>query len=839
MKTFLFFLLLLMVIEADAQQWVGTTSTDWNTAGNWNPATIPTAGSNVTFDVASPPFNCILNTAVAIIQFSQSNGVFSMAAGGSLTVNGTFTVSGGTFNAGSGILSVPNNTFTLSGGLFNGGSSMINIGANIQVGNPAFFTKGTSTLVFNGTSEQNLNITYVTNPHITPIYKLILNKPGTILRFNGANTDSVEVEDSIILINGQFQGSKILKAEKNIWVQPGFDGSGIPIAFTGNNNSVARLDTTFASLTGSNVFILKSNPSVTVSFIRTNPTDTVRLGNFNADLTITRGILQFPDNPPVICRYRNIIIPPAGTLLSTSNYLYNGGGHTNTGGTFLHNNGTYVFNQSVIPSTTQFTNHIENFNNLIIDLAGTQFNASANDTLIVNGNLTLRGGLITGGSLSAFNIKGNLIFETGMDPTQTNTKLVFTGTVDQSIGFAAGREGYWNASITVNKPTGLVILNSPLTLDESNQVFTFTQGIVTIPDTTNNYIYFTNNYSVTGAGAASYVDGPVRVKRWTNDPFEFPIGNSGFYGPIRISDFWASGEDIIFSGQYIHEPSQYAAMGTKEPPIVNISTTEWWQIKRVSGPITSPPYLWLSFDNLRSGGVTDPGKLRVSRWDALTSVWQDRGNGAMSGNFIRATQAVAQFSPFTLGSTDPVANPLPVHLISFTATPKNNHNLLQWTVVNEQNLDKYIIESSKDGLYFSSIDSVKGYNSSLEINYAFHDTTLAAKTFYRLKMLDMDGRFNYSKIVVVNKQGRGFAANVFPNPGSRSFAINIIAEASSPANVSISDMNGKILFKKDIFIKKGVNYYTYYVPQLTQGNCFIIINTEKGESEVLKYMVTK
>ena len=43
----LFFSGLLSVIGAQAQTWTGATSSDWNTASNWNPATVPTATSSV------------------------------------------------------------------------------------------------------------------------------------------------------------------------------------------------------------------------------------------------------------------------------------------------------------------------------------------------------------------------------------------------------------------------------------------------------------------------------------------------------------------------------------------------------------------------------------------------------------------------------------------------------------------------------------------------------------------------------------------------------------------------------------------------------------------------
>lgn len=839
MKTFLLCLLSMIVIEASAQQWTGAVNTDWNTPGNWNPASVPSTSGIVTFDLASPPNNCVVNTAVTISQFTMSAGTLSITAPGSLTTSSTFTLSGGTFNAGNGTVNVPGNTLTISGGTLNAGTATFNIGNNMIINSPSSIIPGTSTVVFNGAGQQDVLAISDVQPGTIIFYNLEINKSNnSIIRFTASSsTDTFQINNMLTLTDGQFLGNGFIKIEKDALTHPGFDGSGIPIACTGPNPSVVTLEAPLAVTGVSNfVGILKSSPSVTVSVFRGGGDDTIRIGNFNAQFIVRRGIIQFPGNPPIISHFRNLQIEPEGTFISTSNYFFNGGEHINTGGTFNANNGTYVFNQLTVPGGTQLANHVENFNHLIIDISSNQFNPSANDTLVVNGNLTFRSGTITGGTNSAFNVKNNMSFEATMSATQTNTKLVFTGTADQNINFAPTVIDRWNASVTLNKPGGNLILNSPWTLDEPGQAFTFIKGVLLIPDTVNNYIYFTNNYSVSGASNISYVDGPVRVKRWTNDPFEFPIGNAGFYGPIRISDFWA-GEDVIFSGQYIHQPSEFATQGTKQPPIVNISIREWWQIKRVSGSITGPPYLWLSFDNLRSGGVTDASKLRVSRWDVPTSTWQDRGNGGVNGNFVRSTGAVSQFSPFTLGSTDPVANPLPVHLISFTAAPRTQYNLLQWSVENETNFDRYIIESSADGLNFNTAGSIKGNNSPLQSTYEFRDTTLASKTFYRLKMVDVDGKFIYSKTVAVKRLDNGFVATISPNPGEHSIRITIVAETSSEAGIFISDISGKILYTTGIRIKKGINSYNYDLSRFVSGLYFIKISNDRHEQQVLRYMM--
>jgi hypothetical protein len=95
---------------------------------------------------------------------------------------------------------------------------------------------------------------------------------------------------------------------------------------------------------------------------------------------------------------------------------------------------------------------------------------------------------------------------------------------------------------------------------------------------------------------------------------------------------------------------------------------------------------------------------------------------------------------------------LPVELISFTAHRKNNYTFLTWKTATEINNEKFEIEISKDGVFFSYIGEVGGMGNSSTINhYQFVDDGVynADVVYYRLKQIDFDGRFEYSHIVSV------------------------------------------------------------------------------------------
>ena len=98
------------------------------------------------------------------------------------------------------------------------------------------------------------------------------------------------------------------------------------------------------------------------------------------------------------------------------------------------------------------------------------------------------------------------------------------------------------------------------------------------------------------------------------------------------------------------------------------------------------------------------------------------------------------------------ATVLPLTLKSFSASqPTATTTKLNWTTSWEQNTLHFDIEASRNGADFGLIGRIAAAgNSSGDINYSFtHSNPYRNNTYYRLKMVDIDGRFTYSHIVRV------------------------------------------------------------------------------------------
>ena len=159
---------------------------------------------------------------------------------------------------------------------------------------------------------------------------------------------------------------------------------------------------------------------------------------------------------------------------------------------------------------------------------------------------------------------------------------------------------------------------------------------------------------------------------------------------------------------------------------------------------------------------------------------------------------------------------LPVQLISFTAQPAGKMVELEWSTVNEVNNQKFIAERSLDGTNFSQIAEVAGQGTaSVQNNYAAYDPTPAiAVNYYRLKQVDGDGRFAYSKTISIDF-GNAIGINIYPNPSSSILTVRF--NPGSYHTVQLISTDGKVVSLS----KDGSGNVSFNMQQLPAGTYFV------------------
>lgn len=179
--------------------------------------------------------------------------------------------------------------------------------------------------------------------------------------------------------------------------------------------------------------------------------------------------------------------------------------------------------------------------------------------------------------------------------------------------------------------------------------------------------------------------------------------------------------------------------------------------------------------------------------------------------------------------------PLSVELTSFGGQNANGKNTLNWKTTNEIELAYYAIERSTNGKNFNEIGKVESHNSTISTEYMFNDNMVSSESYYyRLKMVNTDGSFTYSKIVQVAFND-ATEIKAFPTVFTSSFTIRTSSSKEEPIQLMVLDPSGKTVYQQTYKAKKGINEMAISLPaSLGRGQYFVIIGNKNKSVSVIK-----
>jgi hypothetical protein len=111
---------------------------------------------------------------------------------------------------------------------------------------------------------------------------------------------------------------------------------------------------------------------------------------------------------------------------------------------------------------------------------------------------------------------------------------------------------------------------------------------------------------------------------------------------------------------------------------------------------------------------------------------------------------------------------LPVSWLYITGETRQGYTLLQWGTAYEAYNLRFDIERSEDGVVFEKIGSVETAPFSYsEKNYSFQDIALLPHAYYRIKQVDTDEKYSYSKIIKATRTTEETVApSLYPVPAT-------------------------------------------------------------------------
>jgi hypothetical protein len=355
-----------------------------------------------------------------------------------------------------------------------------------------------------------------------------------------------------------------------------------------------------------------------------------------------------------------------------------------------------------------------------------QFHTGASITGFGDFSNTSTASLVNNGSLY---LKRNITNDQSSMSAGTGT-VYLDGSIAQTIG---GGQAFKAYNLFTSNAAGIV-LNNNLSI---SGLHTFTSGLIS-SSITPNYLVYETGSSYTGDNDSRHVTG--WVKKIGNTAFTFPVGDATYERTIAVTSLSASSE---FNAHYYRTtPNIYNLWS----PIVQVRAGEYWQLDKISGGTAQATLNWnhpkIPMDNIIMADILSA--------HYSSGNWTSTG-GSASGNVTTtgtiSSSAISVFGQMTLGYK---TFPVPLRLISFTAERHNSISFLNWVTDNEENVDHFDVQRSYDAVNYSTIGKVTARNTGSRQVYSFEDhAALNGVAYYRIKSIDRDASFSYSRIAVV------------------------------------------------------------------------------------------
>ncbi len=193
-----------------------------------------------------------------------------------------------------------------------------------------------------------------------------------------------------------------------------------------------------------------------------------------------------------------------------------------------------------------------------------------------------------------------------------------------------------------------------------------------------------------------------------------------------------------------------------------------------------------------------------------------------------------QFAASTLGVT---TFPLPVILSDFSGAPNSCNGVLSWKTATEDNVDRFEIEYSANGAQFNTVGTVSAKNSNAGASYKYVNDQGTSRGYYRLKVIDKNGQFTYSKIVAINTVCNGKKTiSLYPNPVTANQNLTVIASGyEGTVKGELVSVSGQVI--KTYSLRNGTN--TLPIENLAQSTYMLRVTDASGQAESFRVVIIK
>jgi len=286
------------------------------------------------------------------------------------------------------------------------------------------------------------------------------------------------------------------------------------------------------------------------------------------------------------------------------------------------------------------------------------------------------------------------------------------------------------------------------------------------------------------------------------------------------------------------------------PDTANVGVTgakfcnAYWKVDATGG--SGYTYdITLVYDPSQLGTLPNESDIRMCKRSGPGSGWTAYTGSLTTVNTGTKTITVTGLTSFSEFSMTDQNSPLPVEWLNINAVKAGKDIAVNWTTLTEINNDRFEIERSVNGVDFEKVGEKSGAgNSFAPKDYHFTDVdaaiTLSGTVYYRIKQIDFNSSFEYSKMVAVDLSGSATVKgveSVYPNPFNNYVTLQISTTAEEKVPYTITDQFGKVVYSGLVSVTSGTGVYSIDgLNSLAQGVYIISIN---GKAFSSQHKVTK
>lgn len=173
---------------------------------------------------------------------------------------------------------------------------------------------------------------------------------------------------------------------------------------------------------------------------------------------------------------------------------------------------------------------------------------------------------------------------------------------------------------------------------------------------------------------------------------------------------------------------------------------------------------------------------------------------------------------------------LPVELLYFTGRKEDGNNRLNWETASEVNTSHFELEKATGNGQFTFLAKIdaQGYSNEPQ-TYSYLDRAPSTLDYYRLKIIDFDGSYTYSQVVVLQSD-QNIVSKFYPSPFIDEAYFETSLSSADQLDLVIYDVLGRTAFRQQYKLKSGFHKLPLKLDHLVKGHYFVQVVSKNTET---------